>query len=69
MSNPDERPLFKTGSSLAVTLPRRWTRHFQLEAGDKVKIVIKPDNSLVIKAKKRKSIDLTKKKNGDTTIV
>jgi antitoxin component of MazEF toxin-antitoxin module len=48
---PVERNLFKIGSSLAVTLPRVWTRHFRLQAGDHVEIFVNDD--LVIKVKKK----------------
>jgi len=50
MPIPEERPLFKTGESLAVTLPRVWIKHFQLQAGDRVEIVV--DEELVIRAKR-----------------
>jgi len=43
-----ERSLFRIGSSLAVTLPRVWTRRFQLQAGDRVEIFVNHD--MVIKA-------------------
>ena len=45
-----ERPLFKTGNSLAVTLPKAWIRLFQLKGGDRVEIVVNDD--LVIRTKK-----------------
>jgi len=45
-----ERSLFKIGESLAVTLPKAWTRDFQLKAGDKVEIVV--NHELVIRVKK-----------------
>ena len=45
-----ERSLFKTGKSLAVTLPKAWTRYFQLKAGDKVGIVVNHD--LIIRVRK-----------------
>ena len=46
-----ERSLFRCGeSSLAVTLPKAWTRYFQLEPGDRVEIVANDD--LVIRVKK-----------------
>ena len=45
-----ERSLFKTGEdSLAVTLPKAWTRYLQLKAGDRVLIVVNDD--LVIRLK------------------
>lgn len=47
-----ERPLFRTGQSLAVTLPAAWIKHFQLKAGDQVEIVANDD--IVIRAKKEK---------------
>ena len=50
MPIPVERSLFKIGSSLAVTLPRVWTRRFQLQAGDQVEILV--DDELVVKVKK-----------------
>ena len=45
-----ERSLFKTGDSLAVTLPKAWTKYFQLKAGDQVEIVA--NNELVIRVKR-----------------
>jgi len=45
-----ERSLFKIGESLAVTLPKAWTRDFHLKAGDRVEIVV--NDELVIKVKK-----------------
>ncbi len=46
-----ERSLFKTGEdSLAVTLPKAWTRYFHLKAGDRVFVVV--DDDLVIRLKK-----------------
>ena len=45
-----ERSLFKTGDSLAVTLPKAWTKYFQLKAGDQVEIVA--NDELVIRVKK-----------------
>jgi len=50
MPIPEERPLFKTGESLAVTLPRVWIKHFHLRAGDRVEIVV--DEELVIRVKR-----------------
>lgn len=50
MPIPEERPLFKTGESLAVTLPRVWIKYFHLRAGDRVEIVV--DEELVIRAKR-----------------
>jgi antitoxin component of MazEF toxin-antitoxin module len=50
------RTLFRTGESLAVTLPVAWVRHCRLGKGDKVEIVI--NDGLVIRPKKE-SIDLT----------
>jgi antitoxin component of MazEF toxin-antitoxin module len=47
----EQRPLFKTGESLAVTLPKAWTRYFHLSAGDKVEIVI--NEELIIKSAKK----------------
>jgi len=64
MPIPVERSLFKIGSSLAVTLPRVWTRRFQLQAGDQVEILV--DGELVVKVKKedkKKSLYLTKIKS------
>ena len=46
-----ERSLFKIGESLAVTLPKAWTRYHRLRAGDHVQIVA--NGALVIRAKKR----------------
>jgi len=46
-----ERSLFKTGESLAVTLPKAWTKYFQLKAGDRVEIVANNDE-LIIRVKK-----------------
>jgi antitoxin component of MazEF toxin-antitoxin module len=40
MPIPENRPLFRTGDSLAVTLPKVWIRHFRLRAGDRVEIVV-----------------------------
>jgi antitoxin component of MazEF toxin-antitoxin module len=51
MSISEQRPLFKTGESLAVTLPKAWTKYFHLSAGDKVEIVI--NEELVIRSVKR----------------
>ncbi len=45
-----ERSLFKTGDSLAVTLPKAWTKYFQLKAGDRVEIVV--NDELVIRVPK-----------------
>ena len=45
-----ERSLFKIGESLAVTLPKAWTRDLQLKAGDRVEIVV--NDELVIRVKK-----------------
>ena len=50
MPIPEERPLFKTGESLAVTLPRVWIKHFHLQAGDRVEIVV--DEELVIRVRR-----------------
>jgi antitoxin component of MazEF toxin-antitoxin module len=47
----EQRSLFKTGESLAVTLPKAWTRYFHLGAGDKVEIVI--NEELIIKSAKK----------------
>jgi antitoxin component of MazEF toxin-antitoxin module len=59
MPIPEERPLFKTGESLAVTLPKVWIKHFHLQAGDRVEIVV--DEELVIRVRregeKRKGLD------------
>jgi len=47
-----ERSLFKTGEdSLAITLPKAWTRSLQLKAGDRVLIVI--NDNLVIRLKEQ----------------
>lgn len=46
-----ERSLFRTGESLAVTLPKAWTRYFKLRAGDRVEIVVGDDLVVVIKGK------------------
>ena len=51
MSQLVERKLFKTGESLAVTLPIAWLRYRNLRKGDRVEIVINDD--LVIRAKQR----------------
>ena len=50
MPIPEERPLFKTGESLAVTLPRVWIKYFHLRAGDRVEIVV--NEELVIRVKR-----------------
>ena len=47
-----ERSLFKTGDSLAVTLPKAWTKYFRLRAGDQVEIVA--NGELTIRVKKAK---------------
>jgi len=47
-----ERSLFKIGQSLAVTLPKAWTRQSQLKAHDQVEIVV--SDELIIRPKKRK---------------
>ena len=48
-----ERPLFRTGQSLAVTLPKAWIKHFHLKAGDQVEITpLGLYNDLVIMAKR-----------------
>jgi len=52
MPIPEERPLFKTGESLAVTLPKVWIKHFHLKAGDRVEIVV--NEELVVRAKEKK---------------
>ncbi len=44
-----ERKLFATGESLAVTLPKEWTRYFRLKAGDVVEVTA--NNELTIKPK------------------
>lgn len=49
-----ERSLFKTGESLAVTLPKTWTRYFQLRAGDQVEIVANDDLKIRVKKKRKK---------------
>jgi len=47
-----ERSLFKTGEdSLAVTLPKAWTRYLQLKAGDRVVIIA--NNDLIIRLKEK----------------
>jgi len=47
-----ERSLFKTGEdSLAVTLPKAWTRYLRLKAGDRVLIVV--NDNLVIRLKEK----------------
>ena len=51
-----ERSLFKTGESLAVTLPKAWTRYFQLRAGDKVEIVVNDDLKIRIKKERKKKV-------------
>ena len=52
-----KRSLFKTGNSLAVTVPKLWVRSFQLRAGDQVKIILNVvkvhRDDLVIRAKKQ----------------
>jgi len=50
MPIPEERPLFKTGESLAVTLPRVWIKYFHLRAGDRVEIVV--NEELIIRVKR-----------------
>jgi len=47
-----ERSLFKIGQSLAVTIPKVWTRQSQLKAHDPVEIVV--SDELVIRPKKGK---------------
>jgi len=47
-----ERSLIKLGTALVVSLPKAWTRYFQLRAGDRVEIVGNDD--LVIRVKKEK---------------
>lgn len=47
-----ERSLFKTGNSLAVTLPKAWISYFGLRPGDRVVIIANDD--IVIEAKKQK---------------
>lgn len=44
-----QRSLFKTGDSLAVTLPKAWIRGHHLRPGDKVDIIA--DDDLSIRAK------------------
>ena len=52
-----ERSLFKTGEdSLAVTLPKAWTRYLQLKAGDHVLIVVNDD--LVIRLEKQEKQEI-----------
>ena len=52
-----ERSLFKTGEdSLAVTLPKAWTRYLQLKAGDRVLIVVNDD--LVIRLKEQEKQEI-----------
>jgi len=52
-----ERSLFKTGEdSLAVTLPKAWTRYLRLKAGDRVLIVVNDD--LVIRLKKQEKQEI-----------
>jgi antitoxin component of MazEF toxin-antitoxin module len=50
------RTLFRTGESLAVTLPAAWVRYQQLKAGDRVEIVINDD--LVVRTKRTKEKSL-----------
>jgi len=45
-----ERSLFKTGNSLAVTLPIRWLRRHHLGPGDMVEVILGDD--LVIRSKR-----------------
>ena len=47
-----QRSLFRTGNSLAVTLPKAWINYFGLRPGDRV--VITADDRIIIEAKKRK---------------
>lgn len=47
------RSLFKTGDSLAVTLPKAWIRFFKLRPGDHVLIVA--NEHIIIKAEKEKT--------------
>jgi antitoxin component of MazEF toxin-antitoxin module len=42
-----ERKLFATGDSLAITLPKAWTKYFRLKAGDTLKVVA--NNEVIIR--------------------
>jgi antitoxin component of MazEF toxin-antitoxin module len=50
-----KRSLFKTGNSLAVTLPKAWIKYFRLRPGDQV--VIMTDGDIVIKAQKQREAE------------
>ena len=43
-----KRKVVKTGSSLAVTLPREIVAEFQLEPGDEVDVSVHPQNGAII---------------------
>jgi bifunctional DNA-binding transcriptional regulator/antitoxin component of YhaV-PrlF toxin-antitoxin module len=45
-----ERKLFATGDSLAITLPKSWTKYFRLKAGDTLEMVA--NDEVVIRIKK-----------------
>jgi antitoxin component of MazEF toxin-antitoxin module len=43
-----KRKIVKTGSSLAVTLPREVTAEFQLQAGDEVDVSVHPQTGAIV---------------------
>lgn len=51
-----ERKLFATGDSLAITLPKAWTKYFRLKAGDSVEIIANDEVTVRVK-KAEKNID------------
>jgi len=46
-----ERTVFRTGASLAVTLPKAWARWARLKPGDSVEVLV--DDELIIRVKQR----------------
>ena len=43
-----KRKIVRTGSSLAVTLPREVTAEFQLQAGDEVDVSVHPQTGAIV---------------------
>lgn len=47
MAIPERRKLFRTGQSLAVTIPNTWIKHHQLQAGDALHFFLDEDLRIV----------------------
>jgi antitoxin component of MazEF toxin-antitoxin module len=46
-----KRKLFASGDSLAVTLPKAWTRYFRLKAGDSVQVIANDEIKVTVSDK------------------